>query len=76
VLLNKQLPQLIKIISEPQAEAVYLVKMYIITTQKQSDNELQEIATYPKKEYYSNVLLINNVIRNQLMCEFDSYHDQ
>ena len=36
---NKQLLQLIKIISEPQAEAIYLVKKNNRTTQKQSNNE-------------------------------------
>jgi len=59
---------LIKILSEQQAEAIYLVKMNNRTTQKQSDNEhSKKLQLISRKIVIQNVLLTNNVNRNQLM---------
>jgi len=59
---------LIKILSEQQAEAIYLVKMNNRTTQKQSDNEhSKKLQLISRKIVIQNVLLTNNANRNQLM---------
>ena len=66
--INKQLLQLIKILSEQQMEAIYSVKMNNKTTQKQSDNQhSKKLQLISRKNVIQNILLTNNVNRNHLM---------